>query len=329
VDQVIVLTGASSGIGRETAVQLAQRGAQLVLAGRNRAALDEVAAEVTRLGGGALVVPTDVTDYAQVTALAQAAATKFGRIDAWINNAGVWAFGPVAEQDVAAIRRVVEVDLLGAIHGMKAALPHLRHTGGTIVNVSSVAARRGIPLQAAYSAAKHGLSAFGEALRLELRHERAPVRIVEILPATINTPLFRHGYRAPGVAPRPIPPIYEPRVVAAAILAALRRPVREVFVGGPARLVDIAQRISPALLDWLLLTPGRIVQRQYDGHEPAAPNLWQPEPGLGEVTGSADSRSKSVSVYTALIGTRPGWAKAAAALLLAGAAALSRRARTR
>ncbi|HEY8532974.1 MAG TPA: SDR family oxidoreductase [Micromonospora sp.] len=329
MEQVIVLTGASSGIGRETAAQLARRGARVALAARGRHALEGVAAEVARLGGVPLVVPTDVTDYAQVTALAEATAAEFGRIDAWINNAGVWAFGPVDAHDVATIRRVIDVNLLGAVHGMKAALPYLSRTGGTIVNVSSITARRGFPLQAADSAAKHGVRAFGEALRLELRHQRVPVRVVDIVPSTVNTPLFRHGQRTPGANPRPIPPIYEPRVVAAAILAALRRPVRDVYVGGPARLVDLAQRVSPALLDWVLLTASRLAQRRprEGADHPTAVNLWGPEPGPGQATGELPVTTKSVSVYTSLLGTRPGWATAAAALLVVGAAALSRRAR--
>lgn len=329
IDQVIVLTGATSGIGRETALRLARRNAHLVLAGRGRTALDQVHAEVERLGGTALTVPTDITDYHQVTALADTAAQHFGRIDTWINNAGVWAFGPVETQDIDTIRRVIDVDLLGAIHGIKAALPHLRHHGGTIITVTSAGARRALPLQAAYSAAKHGLAGFTEALRLELQHQHAPVRLVEILPSTTNTPLFTHAHRTPGADPQPLPPVYEPRVVANAIIDAIHRPVRQVYVGGAARLLDYAQRLSPTLLDRILLGPARVIQRQLDGQLPPATrdNLWQPADDTGHTTGSHGQRTKSVSLYTSLFGTHPTRATATAALLAAAGAALARRSR--
>jgi NAD(P)-dependent dehydrogenase (short-subunit alcohol dehydrogenase family) len=227
-EQVVVLTGASSGIGRETALEFARRGARLVLAARSQQALEEVAAEVARLGGEPLVVPTDVSDFDQVSLLAERAVERFGRIDTWINNASVSTYGLVEQMEVEEIRRVIEVNLLGPIHGMKAALPHLRRAGGgVIVNVSSTLGKRAVPLQAAYCAAKHGLVAFGEALRLELRHARVPVQVVDVLPSSINTPLFEHAASKMGVLPRPIPPVYEPRVVAQTIVAvAERRSVR-------------------------------------------------------------------------------------------------------
>jgi NAD(P)-dependent dehydrogenase (short-subunit alcohol dehydrogenase family) len=327
VNQVVVVTGASSGIGRETALELARHGACVVLAGRGRPALDSLAAEVQRLGGVALVAPTDVGDYAQVTALADAAVRRFGRIDTWVNNAGVWAFGAVEQQEVETIQQVVAVNLLGPIYGMKAALPHLRASGGTIVNVSSAAAKRALPLQAAYSAAKHGVSAFGEALRLELRHDRAPVRIVDVLPSAINTPLFTHGRSPAGIRPRPVSPVYEARVAATTIVAVARRPVRDVFAGGAGRLLDAAQRLSPALVDWALLGPGRIVERQQgrQGEGEGADNLRQPAEGPGRGAGEFGQRSKSISLYTTVFGLHPVRGRIAAGLLLAGAAVALRR----
>jgi NAD(P)-dependent dehydrogenase (short-subunit alcohol dehydrogenase family) len=213
-EQVVVLTGASSGIGRDTALELARRGAKLVLAARNREALDTLVGEVERLGGLAVAVATDVSDYQQLTELASRAVERFGRIDTWVNNASVSTYGTVEQLDVEEIRRVIEVNLLGEIYGMKAALPHLRRSGGTIINVSSTLGKRAVALQAAYCAAKHGVVAFGEALRLELRHAKVPVAVVDVLPSSINTPLFEHARSKLGVMPQPIPPIYEPRVVA-------------------------------------------------------------------------------------------------------------------
>jgi NAD(P)-dependent dehydrogenase (short-subunit alcohol dehydrogenase family) len=216
-EQIVVLTGASSGIGRETALEFGRRGATLVLAARNKEALDTLVAEVERLGGEAVAVPVDVGDFDQVTELAAQAVERFGRIDTWVNNASVSTYGTVEQMDVDEIRRVIEVNLLGEIHGMKAALPHLRRTGGTIINVSSTLGKRAVALQAAYCAAKHGVVAFGEALRLELRHAKVPVAVVDVLPSSINTPLFEHARSKLGVVPQPIPPVYEPRVVADAI----------------------------------------------------------------------------------------------------------------
>jgi len=227
-EQVVVLTGASSGIGRDTALEFARRGAKVVLAARNGEALDTLVGEVERLGGMAVAVPTDVSDYRQLTELASRAVERFGRIDTWVNNASVSTYGTVEQMDVEEIRRVIEVNLLGEIYGMKAALPHLRRTGGTMINVSSTLGKRAVALQAAYCAAKHGVVAFGEALRLELRHAKVPVAVVDVLPSSINTPLFEHARSKLGVLPQPIPPIYEPRVVAEAIVGAAQQPAPSV-----------------------------------------------------------------------------------------------------
>lgn len=324
--QVVVLTGAGSGIGRETALEFARRRAHLVLAARNEQALASLSRQVHRLGGTALVVPTDVSDYQQVDALATAAAQRFGRIDTWVNNAAVSSYGTVEQTDVAEIRRVIEVNLLGEIHGMKAALPHLRRSGGTIINVSSSLAKRAVALQAAYCAAKHGVVAFGEALRLELRHDRSPVRVVDVLPSSINTPLFEHARSRLGVLPRPIPPVYEPRVVAQTIVRLAQRPVRQVFVGGAGRLLDLGQRLSPALVDRYLSGPGRIVAAQHaDAPDDGRDNLDEPSGGTGETTGRFGDRSRSTSLYTRWLGLHPAVGRGLAGLGLAGLGWLIRR----
>ena len=325
--QVVVLTGAGSGIGRETAVEFARRGADLVLAERNEEALHSLRREVERLGGSALAVPTDVSDFEQVTALANRAAERFGRIDTWVNNASVSTYGTVEQTEVSDIRRVIEVNLLGEIHGMKAALPYLRQTGGTLINVSSTLGRRAVPLQAAYCAAKHAVIGFGEALRLELRHERVPVDVVDVLPSSINTPLFEHARSKIGVLPQPIPPVYEPRVVAEAIVGAAQRPVRQVFVGGAGRLLEIGQRISPALVDWYMAGPGRFVDKQLTNQpDDGRDNLDEPSGGVGEVTGRFGHRSKSISLYTRWLGLHPARGRWVAALALVAAVMLIRRA---
>jgi short-subunit dehydrogenase len=245
---------------------------------------------------------------------------QFGRIDTWVNNASVSAYGVVGEMDVGEIRRVIEINLLGPVHGMKAALPHLRAGGGgTIINVSSTLGKRAVPLQAAYCAAKHGVVAFGEALRLELRHDRAPIHIVDVLPSSINTPLFENARSKMGQLPRPIPPIYEPRVVAETIVSVAGRPVRQVFAGGAGKAMEAAQRLSPALVDWYLLGPGRIFQNQ-KSEKPDAnqENLFQSSTGLGRSTGQFSEKSKSTSLYTQVIGLHPARGRLAATALLAG-----------
>lgn len=325
--QVVVLTGAGSGIGRETAVQFARAGADLVLAARNEDALQSLSNEVERLGGTALVVPTDVSDFVQVQALATRAVERFGRIDTWVNNASVSMYGTVEQTEVAEIRRLIDVNLMGEIHGMKAALPHLRRTGGTLINVSSSLGKRAVALQAAYCAAKHAVVAFGEALRLELRHDRVPVHVVDVLPSSINTPFFEHARSKLGVLPQPIPPVYEPRVVAEAIVGAAQRPVRQVFVGAAGRLLEIGQRISPAFVDWFLSGPGRVVDQQAsDKPDDGRDNLVEPSRGPGEVTGQFGRRSRSTSLYTRWLGLHPARGRSAAAVALLAAVVLVRRA---
>jgi NAD(P)-dependent dehydrogenase (short-subunit alcohol dehydrogenase family) len=325
-EQIVVLCGASSGIGRETALRFAEKGARLVLAARGADALGTLAEEAARLGSDTMAVPTDVTDWSQVQELAGRAAERHGRIDTWVNLASVSAYATVEETDVETIRRVVEVNLLGAVHGMKAALPHLRANGqGVLVNVSSTLGVRSVPLQAAYCAAKHGVLGFAESLRMELRHEGVPVDVVDVLPASINPPLFRHARSALGRLPMPIAPIYEPGVVAGAIVRVAERPVRTVFAGGAGRMLDLAQRLSPALTDRILLGPGRVWDKQIaDLPDDGADNLDRTA-GDGDVTGEFGAKSKSTSAYTTVFGLHPARGRALAAAAAAGTVALARR----
>ena len=330
-EQVVVLTGAGSGIGRETALTFARRGARLALAARTTEALDTLVTECERLGGRAIAVPTDVSDWAQVTALAEHAAGEYGRIDTWVNNAAISAYATVEQLEPGEIRRIVEVNLLGAVHGMKAALPYLKDSGdGVLINVSSTLAKRAVALQAAYCATKHGVLAFGEALRLELRHEGSRVSVVDVLPSSINTPLFRHARSKMGALPMPIPPVYEPRVVADTIVAAAERPVRTVFAGGMGKLLEVAQRVSPSLVDWYLLGPGKVFDNQRaDRPDDGVDNLDRPLPEPGATTGDFGQRARSRSLYTELVGLHPNRARVlAGAGVAAGAAAFARSRKT-
>nr|WP_201748896.1 SDR family oxidoreductase [Micromonospora acroterricola] len=250
-DSTVVITGASSGIGTATAYALARRGAAVVLAARSEPALRQVAQRCRELGGRALAVPTDVTDLESVQRLADRAAGEFGRIDAWVNNAAVSAVGLFDEIPVAEFRRVLEVNLLGAVHGFKAALPHLGAAGGgVLVNNASVLAEVAMPYQSAYNATKHGIRGLADTVRQELRVTgRGQISICTVLPASIDTPFFRHAANHSGRELMPPPPIYPPEVVAETIVRLLRRPRREAYAGGAARLLGLQWRLAPALVE--------------------------------------------------------------------------------
>jgi short-subunit dehydrogenase len=319
-EQVVVVTGASSGIGRATALRFGHRGSSIVLAARNQEALAAVAAEIERAGGRAHVTATDVAEWEQVQRLAAEAVSRFGRIDTWVNNAAVSAYGTVAQMDVSEIQRIVQVNLMGQIHGMKAALEQMRRQGqGSIINVASALAERSVPLQAPYCATKHGVKGFSEALRLELKAEGLPINVVLVMPSSINTPLFRHARSKLGVKPMPIPPIYEPRVVAETIVEMAERPQRQVVVGGSGKSMVVAQRLSPDLLDRYMTSGQRMIRQQRtERPDEGQDNLFAPLPGPGSVEGEFGEHSKGSSPYTRHLETHPN--RKRAALLLAALA---------
>lgn len=306
-EQVVVITGASSGIGRATAIALGSHGATVVLAARNASALRAAAGDVERAGGHAHVVETDVADWRQVEHLASEAVERFGRIDTWVNNAAVVAYATVEETSVEEIEQILRVDLMGQIHGMKAALPIMRRQGGgAIINVASIEAIRSLPFHAPYGASKHGIKGFTEALRLELQHEGLPIHVTLVMPGSINTPFMTHARSKLGVKPLPLPPIYEPEIVAEAILHAAEHPTRDIIVGGAAKILSLMQRLSPTLVDWYLLQGGRGFHNQMtDEPDDGQDNLFAPMGGRGSVHGEFGSRSKSSSLYTQLFELRP------------------------
>ena len=248
-EQVIVVFGASSGIGRITALEACRRGARVVAASRGGEGLDSLAAEAGADDRLAIRV-ADAADPAQVQAVADGAVAQFGRLDTWAHVAGVAEHARFEDVPLEDFRRVIEVDLLGPVYAAKAALPHLRQAGGgAFIVVSSMIAKRSFPLVSSYSAAKHGVNGFLESLRVELQHDDVPVSVTEIQPGTIDTPFFEHARTRLGVRPSGPPPVYPPERVAAAILRAAEHPGREVLGGGAAKAQLLMQRISPAAVD--------------------------------------------------------------------------------
>lgn len=317
-NHVVVITGASSGIGRATALQFGRSGASVVLASRNTAALEDVAGLVEQAGGQAAVVVTDVSGWEQVQRLAQTAIERFGRIDTWVNNAAVTVYGTFEQLTVEEIERVIQVNLMGQIYGMKVALPYMKaQHGGTIINVASVEAERAVPLQTPYTASKHAIKGFTEALRLELKHDKIPVNLTLILPASINTPLFDHARSKLGSRPSPIPPVYEPEVVAKAIVFAAQHPRRDIYVGSVGKFLAIMEHLSPALTDRMMLAGGMMFRMQKSGQpDDGQDNLFAPMPGSAAVESNWPAFASSP--YTRYFEFHPNLKRLALVTTLAG-----------
>ena len=254
-EQVVVLMGASSGIGRETAVRFARKGAKVVASARGEEGLDSLVQEIRDEGGEAIAVPADTSEFEQVKAVADRAVQEYGRLDTWVHLAAVGLFATFEQTTPEEFARVIDVNLMGQVYGAMAALPHIKREGrGALIHISSVEAKRSFPFHSAYGASKHGIDGFLEALRVELRHEGWPIGVTQVMPATINTPFFDKGRTKLGVKPVGVPPIYEPETVANMILYAGENPARDLVSGGAAQALILSQRLSPRILDAILTT---------------------------------------------------------------------------
>jgi NAD(P)-dependent dehydrogenase (short-subunit alcohol dehydrogenase family) len=254
-EQVVALMGASSGIGRETALRFAERGAKVVVAARTGRGLDSLVDEIRDAGGSAVAIPADTSDFEQVKAVADKATEEYGRLDTWVHLAAVGLFATFEQTTPEEFERVIDVNLIGQVYGAMAALPHLKQEGrGALIHISSVEAKRSFPFHSAYGASKHGIDGFLESLRVELKHEGWPISVTQVMPGTINTPFFDKGRTKLGVKPVGIPPIYEPQTVANVILYAAENPARDLASGGAAQALIVNQRLSPRLLDAILST---------------------------------------------------------------------------
>jgi NAD(P)-dependent dehydrogenase (short-subunit alcohol dehydrogenase family) len=295
--EVVVITGASAGVGRATAREFARRGAKIGLLARGRDGLEAARREVERAGGEALVLPTDIAEQNQVDAAAEAVEYKFGPIDTWINNAMVSVFSPVNKMKPEEFKRVTDVTYLGSVYGTLAALNRmLPRDHGHIIQVGSALAYRSIPLQSAYCAAKAALRGFTDSLRVELIHDNSKIRLTMVHLPALNTPQFGWTKTRMPRKSQPVPPIYQPEVAARAIAWAAENNRRELWVGWPTLQAILGNKVAPGFLDWKLAQSG-IEDQQYNGPvDPARPdNLWEPVEGDFGAHGEFDDRSRDFS----------------------------------
>ena len=325
--EVVVITGASAGVGRATAQAFARQGARVGLLARGRDGLEGAKAEAESAGAKALVLPVDVSDAQAVEAAAGEVEERFGPIDVWVNNAMVSVFSPVKEMTAEEFRRVTEVTYLGTVYGTLAALKRmLPRNRGSIVQVGSALAYRGIPLQSAYCGSKHAIQGFTESLRSELIHDRSDVQLTMVQMPALNTPQFGWVKSRLSREPQPVPPIFQPEVAAEAIVWAAQHRRNELWVGWPAVKAIWGNKLIPRELDYYLARTG------YDSQQTDEPvdqdrkdNLWEPLPGDHGAHGSFDSRAHRRS-YQWWANTHRGVvALAGTALAMLTGAALARR----
>jgi NAD(P)-dependent dehydrogenase (short-subunit alcohol dehydrogenase family) len=314
-DQVVVVAGGSYGLGRAIAEEAVRQGARVVIGARTEEALAATAADVT--------VETDVAERTQVERLVEAAVDRFGRIDTYIANAMVTVYAEAHKLEENELRRVFDVNFFAAVYGYWAALPHLRASHGTFIQIASALSYRGIPLQAAYCATKAALRTFFESARVELRKERSGVDVCVILPGAINTPQFERARQKIGLQPQPIPPIYQPEPFAQAVVRCCEHPERELPLGWGAQKLLWGQKLSPRAGDALLLRYGWRCQHTDELKPTDSPDhLFEPLAGDPGAHGRFDDQARdstawtSVRLHRGLIGA--GVALGTMAALLAG-----------
>jgi short-subunit dehydrogenase len=298
--QIVVITGASAGVGRATVRAFARQGADIGLLARGTDGLEGARREVEAEGGRALVLPTDVADCNQVESAADRVERELGPIDIWVNNAMVSVFSPVKELRADEVTRVTEVTYLGVVYGTLAALRRmLPRDRGAIVQVGSALAYRGIPLQAAYCGAKHAIQGFTESLRCELLHDHSRVHVAMVQLPAMNTPQFDWVKSRMPREPQPVPPIYAPEVAADAIVWASDHRRRELSVGGPTAAAIWSDKVASGLLDRYLARSWYDSQQTDEPADPNRPdNLWAPVPGDHGAHGRFGARSTTSSPQT-------------------------------
>lgn len=317
--QVVSVVGASSGIGREAALKFARKGAKVMVSARSQPALESLVAEIRSFGGDAAYCVADVQEFEQVKAIADQTVNTFGRLDTWVHTPAIGMFATFDNTTPEEFKHVIEVDLLGQVYGAMAALPHLKQEGrGALIHVSSMEGIRALPYQSAYGAAKHGIEGFVEVMRLELMHDKWPISVTSVKPAVINTPFWNNAKTKIGVKPMGIPPFYQPDLVADSILYAAEHPTRDLLVGDVAKILDFIQRLSPNLMDNLLLAIGFNLQRSNESKSEDAPNNFD-QPVLDEDRIEGDYRQLVIPSVTDILDRNPvlQWGAIAATVALA------------
>jgi short-subunit dehydrogenase len=274
-EQVIVITGASSGIGLATACAAAERGAKVVLTARDAETLADVARQIGNSGGETAYVAADVGRQEDLDHVADVAVERFGGFDTWVNNAGVGLYGRLDEASEEDHRRLFDTNFWGAVHGSLIAVEHLRTRGGAVINVGSIASDMAIPYLGMYSASKHALRGFTDALRMELERDEAPISITLIKPTSINTPFPHHGRNYMDREPQLPPPVYPPEEVAAAILHAATHSLRDLYVGGAGRIMTALAWRAPRTMD--RISENVMAEQQFRDEPPRDPAgaLWE------------------------------------------------------
>jgi short-subunit dehydrogenase len=315
--QVIVLTGASSGIGLATAEMAAAHGARVVLSSRNEDALREATERIGRNGGQATYVVADVANATAVESIAEHAIQQYGGFDTWVNDAGTGTYGKLLDTPLSEKRRVFDVNFWGVVHGCRVAVRHLRERGGAIVNVGSGASDVALPLLGIYSASKQAVKGYTDALRMELQKNRIPISITLIKPSSINTPFIEHARSHLNAQPEYSPPVYAPEEVARAILRAAETPVREITVGAAGKLLSIMNTLAPRLTD---IFQEAVQFRLMKSDRPVQSADALDRPRHDRRYGPTERHTFNRSVYTRAVlsdVTRLGWFVAASAVVVA------------
>lgn len=294
-DQVIVVTGASSGIGLATAREAAERGARVVLAARDGQALAEIAEDIKARGGHATAVTADVGLREQVEAVATAAVAAYGGIDTWVNVAGQTIYGLLWEVAGADHEKLMRTNFWGTVHGSLVAVEHLRQRGGSLINVGSVASDIGFPMQGMYVASKHAVKGFTDCLRMELAQERIPIAVTLVKPTSIDSPLPQRARNYMDREPSLPPPVYRPEEVSYAILRAAEHPQRDVYVGGSGKLLSVVGQAAPGLIDVISPLVTMFERRKDPPRDPIG--ALQAPVVAGHVRGDAPTPVRRTSTY--------------------------------
>ncbi|GAA5512789.1 3-phenylpropionate-dihydrodiol/cinnamic acid-dihydrodiol dehydrogenase [Deinococcus carri] len=297
-EQVMVLTGASSGIGLSTARMAARQGVRLVLAARSEQALRQLTQEIVDGGGQAVFAVADVSREEDVERIAELARATYGGFDTWVNNAGVGMYGELMDLSVEDMRRLFDINFWGVVYGSRAAVRGLRERGGALINMGSVTSEQTIPLQALYSASKHAVKGFTDGLRMELDHDGVPVAVTLIKPGPIDTPFPLNARNYLDAEPQHVPPVYAPETVARAVLHAATTPTRETYVGGGGKGIAASGEFAPHATEQALAAVA--IPRTHSDKPPLPPGrsiLYHASERLEE-RGDYPGMVQSVSLYT-------------------------------